>query len=412
MTVEKKAPRVTAHAVRTLLLGFAVIAVDGFELQSIGFIAPEMARDWHLSLAAFGPVFSAGLLGTIPGAVFANAVARRIGRPRALALALAIMAVGMAAGAVVATIDALILVRFAGGIGMGAAYPLAMAIVADAIPSRRRSAGVAAVVAGQSIGSIAGAAVCSRLIPTFGWPSAFVFGSLGAVVLIPAVLSLFRRDEAPAGPAADGGADVRLLGAFYRPIVLHVWGSAILSTILVYFMANWVPGILRGGGYSLQESLFAISLLNLGGIVGGLGLGGLSDRFGPFVTIAVAYLLAATAFVLLSFTLDNRELTFVAAFFTGLCAVGAVINIASLTVTLFPSSLRALSGGTSLGLGRTVAAIASVATGLILTAGFAQHRLFWVAGMVSLVAALNLLWLRRTSARQRARFPDSAPSAG
>jgi len=350
-----------------------------------------------------------GLLGTIPGAVFANAVAKRIGRPRALVLALMVMAIGMAAGASVASIEALMLVRFAGGIGMGAAYPLAMAIVADAVPSRRRSAAVAAVVAGASIGSIAGAVVCSQLIPMFGWQSAFIFGGLGAAVLIPAVLTLSHRAQATAEPSADRGDDVKLLGSLYRPIVLHVWGSAILSTILVYFIANWAPGILRSSGYSLQDSLFAISLLNFGGIIGGLSLGVLSDRFGPFLTISLALCLAAIAFVLLSFTFDSHELTFIAAFLTGLCAIGAVINIASMTVTLFPSSLRALSGGTSLGLGRTVAAIASVATGLILTAGFAQHRLFWVAGVVSVVAALNLLWLRYTYARQRARSPGATP---
>lgn len=404
MTGERTGPHEIVAVLRTVLIGFAVIAVDGFELQSIGFIAPEIARDWRLPLAAFGPAFSAGLLGTIPGAVFANAIATRVGRPRALALALAIMAIGMAAGAIAANIEILMLVRFAGGIGMGAAYPLAMAIVADTIPSRRRSAAVAAVVAGQSIGSIAGAAVCSRLIPLFGWPSAFIFGGVGAVVLIPAVLTLSPRAETKA-PSTNRGAGPKLLGERYRPTTLHVWGGAILSTILVYFIANWVPGILRSSGYSLQESLFAISLLNFGGIIGGLGIGVLSDKFGPFFTISAAYLLAATAFVLLSLGLGRHNVTFIVAFFTGLFAVGAVINIASTTVTLFPSSLRALSSGTSLGLGRTVAAAASVATGLILTAGFAQHRLFWVAGGVSVVAALNLLWLRRTQARQLAAPP-------
>src|SRR6266850_2167225 len=58
------------------LLGLAMIMIDGYDLQSIGYVAPEIARAWSLDIAAFGIVFGAGLAGTIPGAMLAGPAAR------------------------------------------------------------------------------------------------------------------------------------------------------------------------------------------------------------------------------------------------------------------------------------------------------------------------------------------------
>ncbi len=43
------------------LLGLMMIMIDGYDLQSIGYVAPEIARAWSLDIAAFGVVFAAGL---------------------------------------------------------------------------------------------------------------------------------------------------------------------------------------------------------------------------------------------------------------------------------------------------------------------------------------------------------------
>ena len=40
-----------------------VLLVDGFDAQAIGFVAPALGRQLHLTRAALGPVFSSGLVG-------------------------------------------------------------------------------------------------------------------------------------------------------------------------------------------------------------------------------------------------------------------------------------------------------------------------------------------------------------
>jgi AAHS family 4-hydroxybenzoate transporter-like MFS transporter len=39
----------------------AVLLLDGFDTTAIGFAAPSLAKEWRLTKAALGPVFSAGL---------------------------------------------------------------------------------------------------------------------------------------------------------------------------------------------------------------------------------------------------------------------------------------------------------------------------------------------------------------
>jgi MFS transporter, AAHS family, 4-hydroxybenzoate transporter len=42
-----------------------VAMMDGFDTQSIAFVAPEIAAAWHVAPASFGPVFGIGLFGII-----------------------------------------------------------------------------------------------------------------------------------------------------------------------------------------------------------------------------------------------------------------------------------------------------------------------------------------------------------
>ena len=73
---------VGSFQVRVLLLCAAVLFIDGFDTQAIGYVAPAVAQDWTLPRAALGPVFSAGLFGLMLGALIFGPVADRLGRKK------------------------------------------------------------------------------------------------------------------------------------------------------------------------------------------------------------------------------------------------------------------------------------------------------------------------------------------
>src|SRR3954451_13091867 len=71
---------VGAFQVRLLLACAAVLFLDGFDTQAIGYVAPALAKEWGLTKAALGPVFSAGLFGLMIGALLFGPLADRVGR--------------------------------------------------------------------------------------------------------------------------------------------------------------------------------------------------------------------------------------------------------------------------------------------------------------------------------------------
>ena len=60
--------------------GFVIAMLDGFDTQSIAFVAPRIAESWGLTPASFGPIFSAGLVGLTIGAFVLSPAADRFGR--------------------------------------------------------------------------------------------------------------------------------------------------------------------------------------------------------------------------------------------------------------------------------------------------------------------------------------------
>ncbi len=385
-----------------VLLAVVIVMVDGFDLQSIGFVAPEIARSWSLDIAAFGPVFSAALAGSMVGAMSAGPAARHVGLRGVLVLSLVIFGGGTLATAWAGDILTLTALRFVVGLGLGAAVPIVMSIVADNSPARFRATLVVLTLCGQPIGAILGAALCARFIPVYGWQFAFYLGGTLPVLLVGAVLLLpgngAASDRVHAHLSRNGEPDRwrDLFGGALRRTTVLLWVCSFLSVLFAYIIVNWLPSSLRSVGYSLETSVVAISLFNFGGIAGALLLGALMDRYGPLKVMPTAFGLAAVSMATLDFSRSIPALFFSMSFVSGLAGYGGVMSLGPLTVMLYPRSLRATGTGWVMGIGRSGAAIGPLAAGLALTAGLGIGRLFYFAAGAALLVMLCLRLLART----------------
>jgi MFS transporter, AAHS family, 4-hydroxybenzoate transporter len=377
-------------------LGIVVIMVDGFDLQAIGLVAPEIARSWSLDIAQFGPAFGGALLGSIGGAMAAGPAARQFGLRAVLTSSLFLFGSTTLASAFAANLHSLTVLRLVAGVGLGAAIPIVTTLIASASAPQWRATLVVMALCGQPIGAIAGASLCARFIPLYGWPFAFHLGGIlplllgGACLLFPGISA--QSAPTPASPASPPAQLSDLFRGGLRKATLLLWTCEFFAIFFVYIIVNWLPAFARGAGYSLQSSILAISAFNLGGIVGALTLGTLMDRRQPLRVAAAAFGCAAGSVALLEMASPVALALLGVCFVTGLSGYGGAIASLSLPVLLYPPSLRTAGVGWLLGMGRIGAAIGPVGAGAALAAGLGIGRLFLFSAAAALLAG-TCCWL-------------------
>src|SRR3954468_14304624 len=148
-----EAQPVGAFQVKLLLTCAAVLFLDGFDTQAIGYVAPALAKEWGLTKGALGPVFSAGLFGLMIGALVFGPLADRIGRKKIIILSTLAFGIGTLATAFIQDVNTLLGIRFLTGLGLGGAMPNAVAMTSEFSPHRRRATMVMIMFCGFSVGA-------------------------------------------------------------------------------------------------------------------------------------------------------------------------------------------------------------------------------------------------------------------
>jgi AAHS family 4-hydroxybenzoate transporter-like MFS transporter len=126
--------KVGALQVRAFVLCAAVLFADGFDVQGITYVAPAIGQDWGLARGALGPTFSAGLFGVMLGALLLAPLADRVGRRRVIISSCVAFGLCTLATVLVGSLDALLVLRFVTGLGLGSALPNAIGLASEYAP--------------------------------------------------------------------------------------------------------------------------------------------------------------------------------------------------------------------------------------------------------------------------------------
>jgi MFS transporter, AAHS family, 4-hydroxybenzoate transporter len=405
------------------LCGLCMV-VDGYDVQAMAYAAPALMKTWGIERTVLGPVFSAGLLGMFAGSLLLAVLADRIGRRPLLVAASMWVAGCMAVTAHAGSLDQLIAIRFAAGVGMGAIVPNAMSLAGEYSPSRLRVTLMMAVSSGYIAGGVLGGAVAAFVIETFGWRGVFDVGALLTAILAMAMwmvlpesiqFALARRPGRPqtlrllqrAVPNATLPPEFRTERPDRQPAVATLfgegravatpllWGANFANMLCAYFLAAWIPLLMAGNGASPGMPVLAGTALWLGGLLGNWLLGLLIDRRGYAVVLITNFIAGGMAIVGISVFHAFPVPALACIAFAGFCVLGGQSGLNALAVVLYPSAARATGAGWALGVGRLGAVLGPVAGGYLMAMTWTAEQTLIASALPAVAAAVAVGMLGR-----------------
>jgi MFS family permease len=154
----------STRQVIAVALAVLLIALDGFDVLSISFASPGIAKDWGIDRTALGFVLSMEVIGMAIGSMMLGNVADRVGRRPTILVCLAVMAAGMFLATTATGVKPMSLYRFITGVGIGGMLAATNAVVAEFANDRRRNLCVTLMAAGYPLGAVGGGLIATHLL--------------------------------------------------------------------------------------------------------------------------------------------------------------------------------------------------------------------------------------------------------
>lgn len=404
-----------------VVLMIALNALDGFDVLSIAFAAPGIAKEWGIGRDALGVVLAMELVGMGFGSILLGGAADRFGRRVTILGCLTVMSVGMYMATTSDNLTELGAWRFITGLGIGGMLAAINAVTAELSSLKGRSIAMSLMVIGYPIGATVGGIIAGMLLKSGDWRLVFEFGAIATVAFIPLVWFLvpetpdYYLTRRPADalarinkslatlrlPAVDSLPPVTpqeekasvfdiLKPGLLRTTMLLTLGYS-FHAITFYYILKWSPKIVADFGYSQPDAASVLVWANIGGATGGALFGFLMHRFGIKAPTIVMLLLGAAAVAVFGLGSQTLEGWRLAVFCTGFTTNAAIVGFYSAFAKGFPAHVRATGTGFAIGAGRIGAAGSPILTGVLFQqGGFSLLTVSVIMATGSVLAALML----------------------
>jgi len=359
-----------------VLCGLCLI-MDGFDVQSWGFVAPALFTEWGTKSSA-GTVASFTLTGVLFGSLFFSMLADKIGRRPVLIGATLYFSALTLITSQVTSLNQLLVIRFIGGLGLGAIMPNAVALVGEYSPKRSRVTAMLVVSNGFTIGAAVAGFIATYLIPRFGWRSVFYFGgtvplvigllmfvalpeSLQFLTLRKKSLDKVRRWLQRVEPSLEMTRDTRfvvneekkegvpIITLFYEGRAtgtVLLWTMQFMNLINLYMLSTWLPTIARGMGLTATAALMIGTMFQTGGAIGSIAIARPIDKWGFFGVLTACFggivrdVLAGEPTILMRKELYVTPAVLAASLFVALNLIGAPLLVGAAVATIAGFALR------------------------------------------------------------------------
>lgn len=378
--------------------------LDAFDFFLLVFVLRDVASAFAASLTAVALAITLTLALRPLGALVFGRLADRYGRRRILMLDVALYAFFGFLTAFAPSLGAFLAIRALFGVAMGGEWGVGASLAMESIPAESRGLVSGILQSGYPSGYLLASAAFGLLYPHVGWRGMFVVG------LAPALLILYIRRGVEESPAFESG---RAAGVSTGKVLARHWRLAVYSVLLMTafnFMGHgtldlYPTFLLKQRHLAPGTVSLIVVIYNIGGILGGLALGVISQRIGRRLTM-LAPLLALPAIWLWAFS-PSVVLLALGAFILQFFVEGSFGVIPAHLNELSPPEARAGFTGTVYQLGNLIASSNAVLQTALAERHGGDFALALAA--VAIVAALALAVL--ALAGPEARHADLAAAA-
>ncbi|MEB7555098.1 MFS transporter [Kluyvera cryocrescens] len=404
-----------------IFLGFCVIALDGFDIAIMGFIAPTLKQEWGVSNHELGFVISTALIGLALGALFSGPLADWLGRKKIIINSVFFFGFWTIATAFSQNIEQMIFFRFMTGLGLGAAMPNMSTLVSEYAPERQRSFIITVIFCGFTFGAAIGGFAASWLIPQFGWHSLMALGGILPLLFAPlliwklpesarflvikqapvarihAILQRFYPGQVsenvsfilPQQPINSSAMRI-VLSRDYLFGSLMLWLVYFMGLFLVYILGSWLPTLVKEIGLTVSQAAIMTALYQAGGTVGSLFAGWLMDKINPHRALGIIFAVGGLFTMAIGYAGVNFPLLCSLAFVSGACLNGANTGMNALSARFYPTQARATGSSWMHGVGRIGAILSAFAGAEMLAMGLDFRSVFLILGIPAALTVLGL----------------------
>ena len=391
--MEKYSENIGLKIAITLALCFLIAICEGFDLQSMGVAAPRMREEFGLNPTQMGWIFSAAIIGTLPGAIIGGRMADKIGRKKVLISSVLIFGLMSFLTPFISEFSLLIIVRFLTGLGMGGALPMMITIASEIVEEKYKTTAVNIMYSGIPCGGIIASVISMLLNDPHEWRHIFYVGGIVPILLVPLLMlflsefKVFKTINASITPLKT------VLFAQERRIsTILIWTSSFCTLIVLYFLINWMPLLMGAQGLTKIEASYVQIAYNLGGMCGSVLIGFMISKMKISIIVKLIYagILASLCCLAISHSLSSLVISAIGC---GIFIIGGQATLYGLAAIFYPSEMRGSGVGATVAVGRIGSFVGPLVAGMLLSLGSTPVMVISYTIPVILIAALSVLIL-------------------
>lgn len=427
--------RLGAVRVGFMVVAFLCVLLDGIDIGVWGFVYPHLVADWSAPVSAITTIATVGYVALAVGALVAGPIADRVGRKPTLVVGILLFAVPLIVAAFSRDLVTMGVCRAIACAGLGAVMPLAIALVSEYLPAKRKALLVTIVFAGFPLGQSVVGYLAAWIVPTAGWERLLLVGGVAGLVLallvlfvLPESIALMVRTDrgavraqavmtriarsvgderqvvvlapesgAQSRPTQNGVRTVLTPPTLWTSIV--VWFAYLANCTVTYVIVGYLPLILAQMNMDATNSGPIVGMAGWGGVVGSLAIGYAMSRFGRYKAIIIG--LTLTAISVSAVAIGDWNLTglLVLGFLWGLFNGGSNGGMNAFAAEAFPAVARGTGLAWMHSAGKMGAILSGLLGGLMISAGWGLGAIFVAFAAPVMIAAIGFLALAAAARR-------------